>query len=137
MSIIKFPGAEKKNAPKKMSDSEKKFLIDGIIEALDGVDEVEAIDFSTINEQLFKKYISQFPCFETYNGSIDIKSLYSCFEDTGNLNDSQELAFVYVLELISDYDFGFMLKDVFEIWSKEDQAAFIKIIAAHSLFVEQ
>ena len=138
MSVIKFPGADKGLSPKKkISEEEKKVLIDGLIDVLDGVDELETIDLDKIDKKLFEKYLLQFPCYANLIQNIDPHYLYNLYEQTGTLTEEQELGLICVLELLTEYDFGFMLRDAFEVWSMDDTAAFIKIIAAHAVHAQK
>ena len=133
MSIIKFPGPENRNKNSKISDVEKQNLINEFIEILDESGEGEVLTTANIDLDLFNKYINEFPCFHSYSGSRDPINLYKSYESSEILSEEQEAALLCVLELTSNFEFGFILSDVFQTWSEPDRSAFIRIISAHSI----
>ena len=138
MNIIKFPGKNKQKQIPNISPADKQSIINEFMDILDESCEIETIDLADIDNELFKKYLKQFHCFKTINeADLGPISLYQLYEKTGILTEEEEVVFLFILELISGYEFGFIISEIFEYCSVENQSCFIKILAYHSMTMSQ
>lgn len=87
---------------------------------------------SFIDVRLFKKYVGEFPCLRGFR-NLDPRDLESFRDGLGSDADasSRELAVDCILELLSGGDFQITWKDIFDIFSSEDQRAFIRVMLNH------
>lgn len=135
-NITEFPGKKKRAKKNKISDEDKKFLIEQFASMIEN-SEVEGDDLLDIavSADLFQLYLQQFPCFAGYGDKIEFNAIMRAY-DEGELTEEQDLAVECVLDLLSDQYFDFSLKDAFQLWGQGDLAAFIKILGFHSISVE-
>ena len=134
MNIIQFPGKKNnKEQSNLVSDEEKKVIIDELTHILDDVDYADFFDPSVVDRDLFKKYIKEFPCFSSYRGELSPEAIYSFYEQSNGLDDQQELVLVCLLEILTGCEFGFCLADTYQLWSKPDRDAFVRVLSFHNL----
>ena len=91
----------------------------------------EEIDISKVNRLLFLRYAKLFPSFKPFQklikqGKIETLHHYYCEEEI--FSEAQELIFEFLIELLSPYDCGFMIKEIYLLLPKEDRCALIKIL---------
>ncbi len=87
------------------------------------------------NAQLFYKYAAEFPCLKGEQVSLNTVSAFKMklmADDDDAHQTSKELAIDCILELLSGGDYEITWKDIFDVFSKEDQEAFIRVMVAHS-----
>ena len=122
MNVIDFKSSakNKKTIPNKIQQ-----------ERIDLLEESVVLEFSQVDQEIFEHYIREFPCYRKYSRAITPLDLFHASEQ-GKLSDSQMVVLSFVLEILSTYEFGFMISDVFSILDRDDQSTFIKIIASHS-----
>ncbi len=113
------------------------------IPSFDGAGSV-ALDLSALTSSsaqgyvdplLFREYASEFPCLQGSNVSLETVSEFKAkIMNSDNDEDcvSQELAIDCILELLSGGDYEITWKDIFDVFSKEDQLAFIRVMTFHS-----
>lgn len=98
----------------------------------------EDIDVTKINRILFFRYIRWFPSFKPFKGLIQKNNLETLFEYYCNesiFTEPQEIIFEFLVELLSPYDCGFMIKEMYLFLSSEDREALIRILSDFSHFV--
>lgn len=98
----------------------------------------EDIDINKINRILFFRYIRWFPCFKPFKGLIQKSNLETLFEYYCNesiFTEPQEIIFEFLIELLSPYDCGFMIKEMYLFLSGEDREALIRVLSDFSHFV--
>jgi len=134
-NITEFPG-KKRSKKNKISDEDKKFLIEQFASMIENseVDDDELSDVA-VSPDLFALYVQQFPCFAEYRGKRELSEVMRAYNE-GELNEEQDLVIECILDLLSDQYFDFSLKDAFQVWSQGDLAAFVKILGFHSLSLE-
>ena len=130
MNIIPFPKVGKFRPA---GDNIDHSLMDGVLSFFSDDENSEIFRPDKIDLEVFRKYILEFPCYQSYEGLIDPSLIYQAYISNSKLNEDQEIAFLCVLELLSEFEFGFALADVFEVWGQDDRAAFLRILALHSL----
>ncbi len=134
MNIIKFPGKNKQKQSPNISPAERQSIINEFMDILDESCEIETIDLADIDKNQFRKYLKNFQCFSNFSeADLDPINLYQLYEKTGILTEEEEVIFLFILELISGYEFGFIISEIFEFCSNENQSNFIKVLAYHSM----
>lgn len=98
----------------------------------------EDLDIRKINRILFFRYVRWFPCFRPFKSDIhkcDLATIYEyyCSEDV--FSEAQEIVFEFLVELLSPYDCGFMIKEIYLFLSREDRAALIRVFSDFSKYV--
>lgn len=94
----------------------------------------EDVDLDKINKDMFFFYLKWFPCFKPFQMTIkkqDFDSLYADYSEE-LLTCEQELIFELLLELMSPYDFGFTIADMFLVLDKPDRQAVIRVLGDFS-----
>lgn len=98
----------------------------------------EDIDIHKVNRILFFRYIRWFPCFKPFSPLIQKSNLETLFDYYCNesiFREDQEIVFEFLIELLSPYDCGFMVKEIYMFLSKEDREALMKVLSDFSNFV--
>ncbi|MBI2602177.1 MAG: hypothetical protein HYW48_03900 [Deltaproteobacteria bacterium] len=126
---IKPPTPKKPEAQRPFSRSHDGFMIEEYCDDL---------DIRKINRILFFRYIRWFPCFHPFKSVIhkcDLATIYEyyCSEDT--FSEPQEIIFEFLVELLSPYDCGFMIKEIYLFLSRDDREALIRVLADFSKYV--
>ncbi len=128
-----------KNKPskKKISESEKKAMMDQFSRMLDenSLFNSQEVDLSGVNPELFSRYIKEFPCFDSYKGNITPQALLTAYHEDNPkrcLDEEQELVAEFVFELLSDLDMAFSISEAIEVLEKEDMKALIHILSIHT-----
>ena len=98
----------------------------------------EEIDISKINRILFFRYIRWFPSFKPFKSLIQKNNLETLFDYYCNesiFTEAQEIIFEFLVELLSPYDCGFMIKEMYLFLPSEDREALIRILSDFSHFI--
>ncbi len=144
MKIYEFPKdpqkrkAEKsleRRAPEKKKVTNPPPFLDDEYTDIDGY---EDIDISKVNRILFFRYIRWFPCFKPFNSLLQKNNLDTLFDyycDESIFTEPQEIVFEFLIELLSPYDCGFMIKEMYLFLTGEDREALIKVLSDFSNFV--
>src|SRR3989338_7176283 len=93
------------------------------------------IDLTSINPDLFKRYILEFPCFSSYRGKVTPEAVFKIYHDENPrfpFTEEQELVIEFVFELLSDLDMGFSISEAYEIWPKDLTQAMVRVLSAHT-----
>ncbi len=99
----------------------------------------EDIDITKINRILFFRYIRWFPSFKPFKTLVQKCNLETLFEYYCNENiftEPQEIIFEFLIELLSPYDCGFMIKEIYLFLPREDREALIRVLSDFSHFVK-
>lgn len=98
----------------------------------------EDIDIAKINRILFFRYIRWFQSFRSFKAIIqkcDLETLFEYYCNDQIFTEPQEIIFEFLIELLSPYDCGFMVKEIYLFLAREDREALIKVLSDFSHFV--
>lgn len=87
-----------------------------------------------VDQELFARYVREFPCLKGAFLALDNLQEFrnQISQATDDEAAAKELALDCILELLSGGDFEITWKDIFDIFGKDDQDAFIRIMTQHS-----
>lgn len=101
--------------------------------------EYSDIDIKKINHILMFRYLGWFSCFEPFSRLIkkgNLEILYDYYSREEIFNESQEVVFEFLIELLSPYDCGFMLKEIYFFLKKDDRKTVTKVMSDFSKFID-
>ncbi len=99
----------------------------------------EDIDLSKINRILFFRYIRWFPSFKPFKALVqksDLESLFEYYCNENVFSEPQEIIFEFLVELLSPYDCGFMIKEIYLFLPREDREGLIRVLSDFSHFIK-
>jgi hypothetical protein len=126
--------------PTKAKNSDSKVLDEILAEVKETILQEgweDDVDVSKINQEMLFNYLDLFPCFKSCHDLLlrkDFDTLFSLY-DAQELSCEQEVVFELLLELMSPYDFGFTIADMFLVLDKKDRQPAIQVLSEFSEMV--